>query len=262
MSELLSKYDIPKKELSRGNKLVKAAVAAPVALAVLPAALFSILFVLFGSAPPVAVTLLFFGVLSTVIGLLIGLMISGVLVYRKNNWTREIRERIAADGIKANELDWFMHELKAQEKRALKQIEQRDLLLGDAYRETLASRLTATRIAKSSKRELTLMERRKGKLKTLGAGRGTEFISEIDRDVQKLKQISTDAQQMLIESEARLQMLEAASIRGGGLADSEIALKKLSARSAELPLALEEAKMADEIRRELENEDADKQLIE
>lgn len=262
MSELLSKYDIPKKELGRGNRLVKAAVAAPVALTVLPAVLFSALFVLFGSAPPVAVTLLFFGVLSTVIGLLIGLIISGILVYRRSNWTTEMRERIAADGIKAAELHWFMHEIKAHEKRALRQIEQRDLLLGDAYRETLASRLTATRIVRSSKRELALMERRKGKLKTLGSGRGIEFVAEIERDVQKLKKVNTDANQMLIESEARLQMLEVSSIRGGGLADNEIALKKLYARSAELPLALEEARMADEIWRELEADDSEKQLEE
>ena len=36
--------------------------------------------------------------------------------------------------------------------------------------------------------------------------------------------------------------------------DLELALKKLSARTAELPLALEQAKMAEEIRAELESE--------
>lgn len=59
---------------------------------------------------------------------------------------------------------------------------------------------------------------------------------------------------MLAEAETRLQMIEAASVRGGSIADSELALKKLSARAAELPLALEEAKMAEEIRAELEKE--------
>ena len=61
---------------------------------------------------------------------------------------------------------------------------------------------------------------------------------------------------MLIEAETRLQMIEAASMRGGGLADSELALKKLSARTADLPIALEQAKMAEEIRAELENEES------
>ena len=60
---------------------------------------------------------------------------------------------------------------------------------------------------------------------------------------------------MLSESEARLQMIEAAASRGGSLADNELALKKLSARASELPLALEAAKLADEIRKELEDKD-------
>mgnify|MGYP001254984682 FL=1 len=60
---------------------------------------------------------------------------------------------------------------------------------------------------------------------------------------------------MLAEAESRLQMIEAAARRQGGLADSELALKKLSARSSELPLALEAAKMSEEIRLELENEE-------
>lgn len=254
MSDLVSKYDIPAKELAHGRRLKAGAIAAPVVLTALPAVLFSILLVLFGSAPPAAVTLLFFGVIATLVGFLIGLIISGVLVYKRSNWTREMRERIAADGIKASELDWFMHELKSNEKRALKQIERRDLLLGDSYRETLASRLTATRIVKNSRRELVLMERRKAKLRSLSAGRSDEFVSEVERDVENLKKINVEAQQMLVESEARLQMLEAASIRGGGIADSEIALNRLNARTSELPLALEEAKMTDEIRRELESE--------
>jgi hypothetical protein len=254
MRDQITKYDIPKKALSHGRRLTSGAIAAPVILTALPAILFLILLFLFGSAPPAAVTLLFFGVISTVIGALVGLTISGVLLYKRSNWTREMRELIAADGIKAGELDWFMHELKSQEKRALKQIERRDLLLGDAYRDTLASRLTATRISKSSRRELALMERRRSKLKNLRADRTPEFISEVERDIGKLKEINMESQQMLIEAEARLQMLEAASIRGGGLADNELALKRLNSRAAELPLALEEAKLTDEIRRELENE--------
>ncbi len=252
MTELVSKYDITPRELNRGKRLAVAAVSAPILLSTIPAVVFSILFFVFGSAPPVAVTLAFFGFLSTVIGLAIGLIFSGYFLYKRSNWTRELRERMAADGIKASELEWFMHELKSNERRALKQIESRDLLLGDAYRETLASRLTATRITKSSRRELSLMERRKNKLKQLGAGRSAEFISEVERDVEKLKKINTESQQMLVEAEARLQMLEAASIRGGGITDSEIALDRLGARARELPLALEEAKMAESIRKELE----------
>ena len=62
---------------------------------------------------------------------------------------------------------------------------------------------------------------------------------------------------MLAEAESRLQMIEAAAMRGSNLADSELALKKLSARAKDLPLALEEAKMTEEIRAELEREPID-----
>ncbi len=255
MSDLVSKYDIPKSELQRGQRLKTGAIAAPVVLTAVPAVLFTILLILFGSAPPAAVTLVFFGFVATLAGFLIGLIISGTLMYKRSNWTTEMRERIAADGIKADEVDWFRHELKPSEKRALKEIERRDLLLGDSYRETLASRLTATRIVKHSKRELALMERRRAKLRSLKTERSSEFITEVERDVGRLKEINVEARQMLIEAEARLQMLEAASLRGGGLADNELALKRLNANSSQLPLALEEAKLTEEIRRELERED-------
>ena len=64
-------------------------------------------------------------------------------------------------------------------------------------------------------------------------------------------EILPEAKEMELEAESRLQMIEAASRRGTELAGNELALKKLTARSEQLPLALEEAKMEDEIRREL-----------
>jgi hypothetical protein len=57
---------------------------------------------------------------------------------------------------------------------------------------------------------------------------------------------------MLAEAEARLQMIEAAGSRGGSFSEYEVALKKLENRAGEEPLALEAAKLADEIRKELE----------
>jgi hypothetical protein len=136
----------------------------------------------------------------------------------------------------------------------LKQIEARNLLLGDAFRETLASRLTATRIIKSSKQELLLAKKRQNKMKYLKSENSKEFQEEIQKDIEKLSKIEQEAKLMLDEAETRLQMIEAAARRGTNYADNELALKKLSARTAELPLALESAKMEQEIRRELEKE--------
>ena len=92
-------------------------------------------------------------------------------------------------------------------------------------------------------------------MKQLKSARAEEFQIEINKDIDKIGKISDEAKLMLAEAESRLQMIEAASSRGGSLADAEVALKKLTARASELPLALESAKMADEIRQELEKED-------
>ena len=54
---------------------------------------------------------------------------------------------------------------------------------------------------------------------------------------------------------------EAAAVRGSSIADSELVLKKLTARASELPLALEEAKLAEEIRAELESEDKNDEQV-
>ena len=256
MEEFVSKYDISKRDLARGRNLKIAAVSAPLVLAGVPAALFLFLMLVFGSTPPVAATFFFIGLILTVIGFVVGLGLTGFFAYRHSTWTKEMRERIAADGIKAEEIEWFRNELKTGEKRALREM-QRDPMLEDAYRETLASRLTATRIVRSSKKELMLAKGRQTKLKQLrklDREKSAKFNAEIESDIKKISSINDEAKLMLAEAESRLQLIEAASARGSHLADSELALKKLSARAAELPLALEEAKMTEEIRKELDAE--------
>jgi hypothetical protein len=151
--------------------------------------------------------------------------------------------------------------MKPSERQALKQISGRDPLLADAYRETLASRLTASRIVNMSKRELLLMQRRQNKLKYYKTESSKRFLEELDTDIAKIRSINAEAKEMLTEAEARLQMIDVASLRGSSIADSELALKKLSARASELPLALESAKLTEEIRKELEKETDEETLI-
>lgn len=257
MDELVSKYDISKRELSRGRRLKIAAFSAPLVLAGVPALVFLFLMLVFGSTPPIAATFFFIGLILTIVGFVVGLGFSGFFAYRHSSWTSEMRERIAADGIRAEEIEWFKNELRTNEKRMLREM-RTDPLLEDAYRETLASRLTATRIVKSSKKELMLAKRRQTKLrqlKKLNSESAERFNAEIKNDLDKIGSINDEAKAMLAEAESRLQMIEAAAARGSHLADSELALKKLSARAAELPLALEEAKMTEEIRRELDEEE-------
>lgn len=252
-----SRYDVSKRDLARGRNLKIAAVASPLVLSAVPGAIFLFLMFLFGSTPPLAATFFFLGLILAIVGFVVGLGFTAFFAYRHSNWTKEMRERIAADGIKAEELDWFRNELKANEKRVLKEMQRGDPMLEDAYRETLASRLTASRIVRSSNRELMQAKRRQSKLrqlKRLNAETAKRFDAEIDRDLEKIGAINDEAKQMLAEAESRLQMIEAAAVRGSNIADSELALKKLSARASALPLALEQAKMAEEIKKELEAE--------
>lgn len=254
MSELTSKYDISPRELARGRNLKAAAFLSPVVLTIPVLILTFILVFFLAASPPVAATMLFLGLVATVIGLFAGLALSGVFSYRYSNWKDSMRERMAADGIKAEEVGWFKKELRPSEKRALRDISASDEVLADAYRETLASRLTASRIIRSSKKELLLTQRRQQKLRQLKTERSKEFQLQIQKDVEKLSGINTDAKQMLIEAESRLQMIEAAAMRGGNLAGSEVALKKLAARASELPLAVEAALLHQEAVAEVESD--------
>jgi uncharacterized membrane protein YccC len=247
-------YEVTRRDLAKDKALKFGAWLMPVLLAILPALFFLVLFFLFGVDPASSITFLSLAVISLFAGFFIGLVISGILLFYRSRWLNRIRERIAVDGIKANEVDFFKHELTGAERKSLKEIENKNRLLADAYRETLASRLTAARILKTTKQELLLVKRRENKLKYLKSQNAESLQKQLRDDHTKLEEIKTEAEQMRIEAETRLHMIEAASRRGANFADTELALKRLTARSAELPLALEALKMEEEIRRELESE--------
>jgi hypothetical protein len=252
MNALERNYEVTRKDLAKDKALKYGAWLTPVLTAGIPALFFFILFLLFGSTPPAAATYFFLSIISLIVGFFFGLIVSGSLLYYRSRWLTQMRERIAVDGIKTEEVHWFQNELTTAEKQALKEIESQNRLLADAYRETLASRLTASRIAKSTKKELLLVQRRQNKLKYLKTEAAAELQEQLKQDHEKLNEIKKESEQMRMEAETRLQMIEAASRRGVNVADSELALKKLSARTAELPLALEALKMEEEIRKELE----------
>ena len=163
MSDIVRTSGITDRDLARGRNLRIAGVAAPIVLTVLPAALFLILTAVFFGTPTIVISTLFFGLVATVVGLLIGLGLSAYFFVKHQRWSTEMRERIAIGGIGADEIEWFRKELKPSEKRALKSLKAADPLIEDAYRETLASRLTATRIVRSSRRELQAAKRRESK---------------------------------------------------------------------------------------------------
>lgn len=249
-------YEVTEADRRRISRLTTAAWLAPIFGAGIPIIASIIIFLLFAATPPLALTILAIGLIFTFIGSALGVGSSIFFANRRNSLKKELREKIAADGIRANEVEWFRNELKTAEKKALADIKQRDLLLGDAYLETLASRLTATRIVRSSKRELNEMQRRRSKLRHLnktGNSDQNDFLEVIEKDIERLAMVNDEAKRMLVESETRLQMIEAASVRVANLADSEFALGRLSERTKQLPLALENAIQTEKMRIEMQS---------
>ncbi len=253
MKQLQPGYEITRKDLAK-NKLLKiGAWSLPFVLSLIPALVFFIFF-LVSSLPAQAAVWLFLTIASLFGGFVLGLLIScGLMVYR-SHWLAQVRERLAVDGIKAEEVEWFKNELTTNEKKSLQEIEGKNLLLADAFRDTLAARLTATRIIKSSKQELSLIQRRKNKLKYTKSENSTTFQNELENDFKKLTEIKNEAESMRLEAESRMHTIETAARHGTNFSETDLALKKLSARTSELPLALESARMEEEIRKELEKE--------
>jgi hypothetical protein len=257
MSDLVPSREVTKSDLARGRNLKLVGISAPIVLTAVPFILFFLITILLSTSPAFAISSLVIGFVLSVIGLVVGLGISVFTFYRHQEWTKHLRERIAVGGIGADQIDWFRKELKPSEKRALKALRSADPLIEDAYRETLASRLTATRIVRSSRKELQSVKRREQKLKSLKPESAKRFLDELRADNEKIGSIHNEAKQMLAEAESRLEMIEAAAARGGSLADTEVALKKLASRAAQLPLALEAARYHGDAIVELEESSPD-----
>src|SRR5437868_9702823 len=104
-------HEITRKDLARWRKLKIGAASAPVLFSLVPVTVTFLLLLFAASGPPAAAVILFFGIVATIIGFVIGLGVSGFLIHKHSKWSREIRERIAADGIRAEEINWFRNEL-------------------------------------------------------------------------------------------------------------------------------------------------------
>lgn len=180
---------------------------------------------------------------SLAIGSIVGFAVALFLLYYRRHWAQKVRDRVGADGVTAEELPWFMSELTTQERQALKEIEAQNPALADAYRETLASRITAARVIANAKRELLLVERRLNRTAYIEGTDTTHLQEELRADRERLEQVKLEGTERRAEAEARLQMIEAASSRGASWAETNIALHRLSTTREQIPLALEAARM-------------------
>lgn len=223
-------------------------------LVMLPAPIIFFLLYLFSTSIETAVILISLALGSLVVGSVLGIIaVIFVLVYR-NRWMKRMRERLAADGITASELDWFMKDLTSAERQTLKSIEGHNPLLADAYRETLAARLTASRVLASAKRELLHVERRINRAALLQGANTAGLQEELRADRTRLERVRDEGASYLAEVQARLQMIEATASRGASFAETDMALKRLGNIREQMPLALEAARMEQQARFEVEED--------
>ncbi len=176
-----------------------------------------------------------------------------VFLYRKY-WEKGLRRRLAEGGVTADHLDWFMSELPADKRRALKEMQPRNPLLADAYRETLAARVTATRVLGGVKREKVAVERRIRSATALPASKRAELERELKADRERLVRVEREAAEHSSEIEARLQSIEALASRNASEAETEMALRRLGSVSQHVPLGLESARIEREARDETEKQ--------
>src|ERR1043165_4158801 len=211
--------------------------------------LFLVLFLTSTATDSAAVFLLLVG-LSLALGFALGLMIAAILLLYRRKWLSKLRDRLASDGITASEVVWFRSELTSAERAALKEIEQSNPLLADAYLETLASRLTATRIIARSKRELLRVERRLNRARTLGTPEAKALEQDLSEDHEKLKHLLGQANDHLAKARTRLQVIEATASRNLTEGETDMMMQRLGSAQDQLPLVLEIAQLEQQMLRE------------
>jgi uncharacterized membrane protein YhaH (DUF805 family) len=222
-------------------------------LIALPLPLYFLLRRLTAIEEPGAYILLAF--VSLAAGSIIGFIVAMLLLLYRQRWQKRRREQLAADGITTSELAWFKSELTASERKALKRIEAQNPLLADAYRETLAARLTATRVLLRAKRELVEVEGRSNRAAYSTALEAKDVLQkELQADAERLNEIKRAAEERESEIALRLQSIEALAERNASEAETEIALQRLDAARDTIPLGLEAARSEQENRRQIQSE--------
>jgi hypothetical protein len=201
-----------------------------------------------------AVFYLFFGALSFGIGALAALALFIFLRIYRQRWLRRLRDRLAADGITANELVWFTPELTSAEKKTLRETSHQNPLLGDAYRETLAARITASRIIARADQELVKVRSRIRRAQTLRGADTATLLKDLESDQLQLQRLKTEANGRLLETKARLQTIEAAASRSLNETETSSMLRRLTATQEQLPLVIEMQRLERETLHEAERE--------
>lgn len=195
-----------------------------------------------------------FALTSLAAGSFVGLFVVLALLLYRRSWERRLKDRLASDGVTASELSHFMSELTAEQRRALKEMEAQSPLLADAYRETLAARVTVARVLSRARRDTEAVHRRLRNAATLPPANRAELERNLQRDRERLERVAREAFEHHAAVEARLQTIEAMAGRDTSEAEIERALLRLGSVREHEPLGLTNARREREAREQVEQE--------
>ena len=237
------------KDITKSRALKVAPWMALLAASIPAPLVFLLLFLTTSTTESAAVYLLLFGV-SLTLGFALGVVIAIILLFYRRSWLSKLRDRLASDGITANEVAWFRSELTSAERKALAEIEQSNPLLADAYMETLANRLTASRIISRSKREMLKVERQLNRARTVRTPESSALQKELTEDRERLDAVRQQANEHLAKAKTRLQVIEATASRKLSQGETDVMMQRLGSAGDQLPLVLELAQLEQQALRE------------
>jgi hypothetical protein len=186
---------------------------------------------------------LLFSFVSLGLGLVVGLALVILLLLFRRRWRMRLRDRLAADGITASEVGWFEKELSSEERKTWQELKANNPLLADAYCETLAARLTATRISVRARGETLRIERQINRTRHLRGVDTSQLLDDLIADRQRVDSLRHEAVTRLSAAKARLQTIEAAANRALSQSETELMLRRLVSSQEQFPLGLEMAKL-------------------
>jgi len=208
-----------------------------------------VLFFVATATESAAIFLLLAG-LSLAVGFALGLVIAAILLVYRKSWLSKLRDRLASDGITANEVVWFRSELTSAERKSLGEMQQSNPLLADAYLETLANRLTATRIMARSRKEMLKVERHINRARTVRTAESAALQKDLAEDHERLKNVYSQASEHLNQAKTRLQVIETTANRKLSQGETDQMMRRLGSARDQLPLVLEIAQLEQQILRE------------
>lgn len=222
-------------------------------LATVPIPVVFLLLTLAAATPEATAIYLLLSFVSLGLGLVVGLLVLIAFFFYRRNWHTGLRDRLAADGITAAEVEWFSSELTSEERRIWNELKPKNPLLADAYCETLAARLTATRIIARARRETLRIERQINRTRSIPGVNTSELLEDLITDRQRCDGLRQEATVRLAEAKARLQSIEATANRKLNQDETDIALRRLASSQEQFPLALEMARLERAALREVES---------